>query len=301
VAKLKLLLFIILGFVILILFGIILFLALKPKVAGIYIDTNPPSEVAIYGEKKGETPYRALLDPGEVTLHLFPKSESPLRNSYETKVTLLPGVETVIRHSFGATYDTSSGEVISFEKIGKNETSLTIVSIPDEAHITIDGTIEGTAPYKTSAISEGEHTVLVSAEGYMEKTVKVKTHKGYKLTAIVTLAKGAVTQTPTPTQLPSPTPIPASVIQILSTPTGTLRVRKEPKTGSEELGEVKSGESYPYLDRDQITGWYKIRFNEGMEGWVSPQYAKKIDNKISVTPTQKVPSLTVTKTPTSPF
>jgi N-acetylmuramoyl-L-alanine amidase len=66
-------------------------------------------------------------------------------------------------------------------------------------------------------------------------------------------------------------------VEILSTSTGFLRVRSEPSILGEEIGRVEPGERYPYLDEDEDTGWLKIEYEEGKEGWVSGQYAKKIE------------------------
>jgi len=273
------------------------FFALKPKVAGIYIDAVPVASVFVNGKEMGNTPYKVTQEPGEVVLKLVPKDLSQTNLfPYETRVALLPGVETVVRHTFGSTEDSGSGEIISFEKVSKTETSLAIVTIPDGAEITIDNGTQVFGPHKTSSISAGDHTLLIKAKGYADRTVKVKTHEGYKLTAIVTLSKNPIGFVATPTPTPTPTQIQSgTVVQILPTAGGTVRVRKEAKTTSEELGVAKSGETYPYLDRDTVTGWFKITF-EGKEGWVSSQYAKKVELKPSGSPTP-TPTKAITAKP----
>lgn len=306
--KLKLLIVITATLAALVFLALILFFIFKPKVAGIYVDATPSATVFINGEQVGTTPYKGTRDPGDVVLKIVPKEQpaTPI-TPYETKVSLLNGVETVVRYNFGPSDDMGSGEVISFEKIAKGETSLAIVSIPDSAEIVIDNDIKAFAPHKTSSIKPGDHTLILSVKGYQDKTVRLKTHEGYKLTAIVTLARldknavpVSITPTPTTSSGPSatPTPISGPTVLILPTSTGTLRVRKEAKTGSEEIGTVTSGQSYPYLDRDTVTGWFKISF-DGKEGWVSSQYARKVEVKVSgtvtITPTKK--PVTVTPTP----
>lgn len=280
VKKVKRLFIVIFAVVVLLIFGTIIFFVFKPKVAGIFVDTIPSSIVYMNGQEVGSTPFKVTQAPGEVVLKLVPKDGGLL--PYETKVPLLSGVQTVVRYTFGSSQNTGSGEIISFEKIAKGETSLAVVSIPDSAEITIDDTIKVFAPYKTSAIQKGDHTLVVRAKGYQDRTIRVKTNEGYKLTAVVTLAKSensiASLQSPTPT--PSPTPIQTTEkVLILNTATGKLRVRKEPKTGSEEIGEVRAGEEYPFLERDPVTGWFKIIYSEGNEGWVSSQYARIAGSK----------------------
>ena len=266
---------------------------LKPKAAGILVETNPPASVLINGEQVGRAPYKTTRKPGEVILKLVPESfERPLA-PYETKVTLVSGVETVVRREFGESNETSSGEIISFEKVGRGETSLAIVTVPDSAQIVIDAATRAFAPYKTSTIAAGEHVVAVSATGYIERTFRVKTHMGYKLTAIVNLG---LSQAPVerPSQETQKEKEPPEV-QILSTPVGFLRVRSEPSTLGKEIGRAEPGKSYPLLAEDEKTGWFKIEYEEGKEGWISNQYSKKVETGAAPVPT---PSVTVKPTPT---
>lgn len=110
-----------------------------------------------------------------------------------------------------------------------------------------------------------------------------------------TPSKGVATNTPTPTKKTTPTPttkaatptkaptptkaasVPAKKIAIKDTPTGFLRVRKEPL--GEEIGRVKPDEEYSVLDSKTVSGvlWYKIPFSEVQDGWVSGEYVEKIE------------------------
>ena len=58
----------------------------------------------------------------------------------------------IVRRDFGESEEDSAGETLSFERVGSDEASLSLVSIPDSAQITIDTTTKAFAPYKTSAI-----------------------------------------------------------------------------------------------------------------------------------------------------
>lgn len=308
VKKARLVGIIILGLVLLV--GLIYFIIgyYKPKVAGVFIMTDPPANVFIDGEEVGRTPYEINRSPGEVVIKLIPDSFQAPLTPYETKVNLIAGVQTVIKREFGESQEASSGEIISFERIAKEETSLTVVTIPDSVQLEIDGRDKAFTPHKTSSILPGEHTLVLSAEGFLERIIEVKTHQGYKLTAIIKLAQAEnkVQETPGIT----PTPIDENeakkeMIEILSTPTGFLRVRKEPSTLGEEVGQVKPGEKYPLLETDEKTGWFKIEYEEDGEGWISNQYAKKVEgsSKATPTPTRRVsptptPKITTKPTPT---
>ena len=281
---------------------------LKPKAAGIFVETTPAASVIINGEQVGRTPYKVTRKPGEIIVKLIPESfERPLA-PYETKVTLVSGVETVVRRELGESDETSSGEIISFEKVGRDETSLAIVTIPDSAQIVIDETSKAFAPFKTSSINAGEHVLKISATGFVERTLRVKTHSGYKLTAIINLAlSGKSQQEEVQVQEEEEKKL---EVQILSTPVGFLRVRSEPSTLGNEIGKVEPGKRYPLLAEDERTGWFKIGFEvESLrpgetparkEGWISNQYSKKIEPGPSPTPTpttKPTPSLKLTPTP----
>ena len=75
----------------------------------------------------------------------------------------------------------------------------------------------------------------------------------------------------------------------MDTPTGFLRVRSEPSSIAKEIGQVEPGNVYYFLEQDTVTGWLKIEYEEGKEGWISSQYAKRVEE----TPTPK-PSPTPT-------
>lgn len=63
------------------------------------------------------------------------------------------------------------------------------------------------------------------------------------------------------------------VVVILDTPTGWLRVRSGPGTTFVEVAKVNPGEKYEFLE--ESSGWYKIQFKGGKEGWVVGTYVKK--------------------------
>ena len=162
----------------------------KPKTAGVIIATNPASIVFVNGEELGRTPVdNKKLEPGEAIIKLIPESfETPL-TPYETKIDLTPGIQTAIKWDFGETAEKSGGEVISYEKADKDDTSLAIISVPDTAQVAIDGQVKGFTPFKTSSISPGKHTIVVSFEGYVERIFDAQLREGYKLTVVIDLAK----------------------------------------------------------------------------------------------------------------
>ncbi|OGM16807.1 hypothetical protein A2V61_03870 [Candidatus Woesebacteria bacterium RBG_19FT_COMBO_47_8] len=246
---------------------------LRPKSAGLLIQTNPSATVFIDGEEVGKTPYEGTRAPGEVVIKLVPISTDKPLVPYETRLTLSSKIQTTINRDLAETEEASAGETVSFERVGGAEAPLAIVAIPDSAQVSLDGQLRGFAPYKTTSFPAGDHEITVAAPAFLERSVKVRTIKGYKLTLVVKLAPSG--------QAPEPTPtfeeVQVSMVEILATPTGFLRVRATPATGGEVVAEVKPGEKFRYLETDEATGWFKIEYQKGKEGWVSNQYAKKIE------------------------
>jgi uncharacterized protein YgiM (DUF1202 family) len=269
----------------------------KPKGAGILVESVPTSNVYIDGEQVGRTPYKETRTPSEITLRLVPDSFDEPLVPYVTKITLVSGVETVVRREFGNTDEVSAGEVLSFERIGGDEASLSVISVPDSSQLAIDNTTRAFTPYKTSALMPGKHTLRVSSSGYSERLIDLKTFKGYKLTAIVQLSLSNLPQEEEEVVVEEEVDevVVEILVEILSTPTGFLRVRSEPSTLGKEVGQVEPEDQFVLLEEDEETGWYKIEFEEGGEdeeakiGWISNQYARKIggegEEEVESTPT----------------
>lgn len=240
----------------------------KPQVAGILIEAEPVSIVYIDNKEVGITPFEANLEPKDITVRIKPKSlDGQVLDDYETKINLESGIKTIIKRIFKETEDESSGVTVSFEKINRQDGLVTIISIPDNAQVIIDDKVYGYTPLRVT-ISEGEHNLVVSAENYLEKSLPIRIIKGYKLTASIKLAKII--------GLPSiEVPIETEKIEILNTSIGFLRVREEPGLTFPEVYRVKPGEIYEILEKDESENWYKIEV-EGVEGWVSGEFVKKI-------------------------
>lgn len=302
----KIKLSLIIGLSIVILVAVILFVvgAFNPRVAGIYVETNPVSSVYINGVSVGTTPVRTTLKAGETVVKLVPQSFDTPLIPYETKINFVAGVETVMNLDFGSTDDDLASEIISFEKIAKGETSMVVVSIPDSAQIVVDGRERSFAPFKTSNITSGEHNLTLSAKGYKDRSFDIKTHDGYKLTAVVKLARNsdeAIEEPVIPTQSPSEEEKTKEMVEILSTGTGFLRVREKPSSLGDEVGKVDPGKLYPFIEKDGESGWYKIEYleaegdEEAKTGWISGEYAKIVENNSTSTATPSAP-LTPTRT-----
>jgi uncharacterized protein YgiM (DUF1202 family) len=252
----------------------------RPKNAGLLIQTNPSATVIIDGVQAGRTPYEITRKPATLVVKLVPDKIDKELKSYETRITLSSGIKTIINREFGETDETSSGNIISFEKIGSDEAEIAVISIPDEASVAIDGQVRGFAPYKISSITQGEHQLTVSKTGYIEKTLSVKTLNGYKLIVSVQLAESNL---PAPTEEKPPEPKKQTMVEILSTPNGFLRVRSAASTASTEIARVNPGQQFLLIQEDAKLGWFEIEYqpetatSSAKQGWISNQYAKKIE------------------------
>lgn len=263
---------------------------LKPKPGGVRINTNPSSQVYINGVYAGKTPYKGTNTPGQINLKLIPDDDSQKLITYETKINLVSGIETVVVREFGPTEEASAGEVISFEKTGGKLAGLVVISSPDNAQVWIDGTSQGFTPYNFNSITTGPHKIMLKMAGHGERTLNIKTRAGLKLTAYIKLAESNgndLSATPTPT----PQSGPKKYVVIGNTSTGFLRMRTEPGTNGEEIAELKPGQKYLWLDTDQETGWYKIQYIDpapglpnGVIGWISNQYSKIIEDSSTSSP-----------------
>ncbi|MFI5240956.1 MAG: PEGA domain-containing protein [Microgenomates group bacterium] len=272
---------------IVLLIGIALFFIgyFKPKPGGILVSTSPASSVYINGEMVGKTPYEGTYKAGETVIKLVPDSSADKTYlPFETKVSLVSGVKTVIRREFSENEDMSSGDIISFEKEGGSETSLVVISTPDNSQISVDGTPKGFAPYKLLNVIPGEHQISIKSVGFRDRVLTVKAVSGYRLSIITDLAKDETQEKVAAAETEIKT-----YIEILTTPTGFLRVRTEPGSGGKEVQQVNPGEKFLLLEEDEASGWYKVQLEapvpglpNGREGWVSNEYSKKVEEEVTL-------------------
>ena len=267
------------------------------KPAGLEITTTPASTVFLNGENRGDTPFKLdSLKAGTYTLKLTPNSSSNLL-SYETSLTLEPGVSTVINRTLGATEPDSFGYTLTFQEDVGGQTYLSVISEPDAVNINLDGTPHGFTPLSKISLNPGNHTLRLVSPGFVEQTLPVNTLKGFNLIVSVQLAGETINLTPSPlaTASASPSltpsaspqallsPLPTSSSSLIAAPyvtvsdspditaAGGLNVRSEPSASSDPLGKAKVGERLKYLNETTVSGWFKVEF-EGNPGYVSGKY-----------------------------
>jgi len=257
------------------------------------ISTTPTATVFLDGSQVGITPYfDDKIKAGEHTVKLTPQSTEGNLTSWEGKVNLLPGILTSIKRTFAVNEAESSSEMITLEKAGrKDQSSLAVISIPDQAVVKLNGEPKGFTPLSLEDLTPADYQITISSSGYEEKTVSAHTIGGYKLIVNVKLAQtieGIEEATPsgeteeeeeetkaTPTPKAEATPPAKPYVKVKETPTGFLRVRMGPSTSATETAQIKPGEMYPYLDEEE-DGWLKIEYKDDKEGWVSGVYVDLI-------------------------
>ena len=255
-------------------FSILLYLGFfKPQNAGILINSDPQSVVFINNKEVGVTPYEENRKPGEISIRIKPISGFNLvLDDYETKINLVSGIRTIIEREFRSSDDYTSGAIVSFEKAKNNESLVTIISIPDGADVSVDGQAYGFTPIKIN-IPAGDHSLLISIDGYLSKELPIVVYKGYKLTAIVKLSKvDEIISEPFDNDLTNKIKF---KIRIDQNDVGFLRVRSGSSVGFPEVGQVKPGEIYDVIGTGENNKWYKIEFGD-ISGWVSADFVTKI-------------------------
>jgi hypothetical protein len=281
----------------------------QAKKAAIQITATPTAAVFLNDERVGNTPFfNDKVKPADYKVKLVTEGSQPTL-SWEGRVNLIGGVLTVISRDLGENEEKSSGYVLSLEpQTNKKNASMAVRTVPDGAVVSLNSEPKGFAPLSVDNLNEGEESLVISSPGYTEKSFKAKLIKGYKLVVDVQLAKmpeekpaeeekeatESAQASPSPTGSPKASPkasVPASpkastkasvaptddsfprpYVLIKSPTTGWVRVRKEPNTTSTELTKVNDGEKYKWLETQ--SGWYKIEYEAGEEGWISGKYAE---------------------------
>lgn len=258
------------------------------KMGALQVTSVPKARVFVDDKEAGTTPYsNEELKSGEYTIKLVPVEPGPIEWIGKAKVSV--EVLTFVNRTLGNSSEFSAGEILSLEKLGSREESeLAVVSLPSGVGVKLDGMEKGVSPLLLKEIAPGDHEVSLEATGFEPRVIRARTVPGFKLTAVVDLAKRkeedkakeeskeeGVAPTPKKTIAPSPkvaVKAGEKLLTILETPTDWLRVRSGPGTGNEELTKVKPGEVYPYSETEK--GWYHIRYKSDSDGWVSGDYVQ---------------------------
>lgn len=235
------------------------------KPAALQITTTPETSLFLNGKHIGKTPYYSdQLKSGDYSIKL-----STSDANYSNKITLNNGTLTAVNRELASNFQAQSGEVLWLEK---NNSGFFISSIPPEANVSIDGRHIGKTPIKVENLEEGEHKVLISHLNYENREFSIKTSKKFLLNAEVTLALTGAKGIGNISSIPSPQPQ-IKKIEILKTPQGFLRMRKDSSLSSQEVIRVPDGTQLEIIQ--ETADWIQAKYKDKI-GWVSSQFTKKL-------------------------
>lgn len=272
-----------------------------PKYGELRVDSQTPATVFLDNKNIGKTPYKDKVATGEYTIKLVSDSTATQLATWQGKIAVGQNLLTFVNANLSDTDLTTAVDVVWLEKITSKQSELSVTTTPDGATILVDDVSRGVTPLSIQDISPGDHSISVTNIGFLTRSIKIKTTAGYRVIANLKLAlsgsaqnlaapetaseAATLTTTPSPTGKLSPTPTVKNgsttldpekpFIVIKDTPTGFLRVRMEPSTSASEAGRVNPGEKFSLLDTQ--SGWYEIKFDGTNLGWVSGQYADKVE------------------------
>lgn len=232
------------------------------KPAALQVTSVPEASVFLDGKHLGKTPFFSdQIKSGE---HLLKITASEA--SFVNKVILTSGTLTVVNRELANNFLAQSGETLW---LTTGNRGLFVSSMPPEADLVVDGRLIGKTPALIEDIKEGDHKIGLSKESFIERQFEIKTQDKYQLLADVTLASETAKETK-PQQASVPT---VQKLEVLSTPVGFLRVRKDPSLTASEIGRVKTGDQLEIIQ--ETKDWVKVKF-EDKQGWISSQYTKKL-------------------------
>lgn len=278
--------------VIVLIFGVIrFFIGRSPRLGELRVDSSPTANVFLDSKLLGRSPFQDKVTSGEYTIKLVPDSAVSETSSWQGKVSIGQNLLTFVNANLSESELTSAVDVLWLEKISSKNSEFSITTNPDGASIAVDGETKGVSPLTLTDVSIGEHTLVITSPGFAQRSLKVKTTAGYKLIVSMKLALSSVAPTPEATSSPTPsvtvklTPTPKTAtssadpakpfVIIKDTPTGFLRVRMEPSTSATESARVNPGEKYHLFS--EKSGWYQIEYEVAKKGWISGQYAEKVE------------------------
>lgn len=284
------------------------------KNAGINVESTPTANVYIDEQHVGNTPLtNDKIKPGEHVVKLISIADptQTYETKINLKPDVMVAVNRIFA---ATPQESMSYVLDLEKINQKDTSEITIITTPANAIVRLDDQPKGFAPLVNIGLNPGQHKITLNSQGYQALDITTEVKQGYRLVVTAELGKlyplkpdATATATPSaqisqasPSASPSPTPLgspqptaqaapspspkptatpnpslpPKPYVEILSTPTGWLRVRSEPNgLVDNEVAKVNPGTYYPYLDYDQ-SGWYKIEYATGKQGWIVAQYAK---------------------------
>lgn len=251
----------------------------------IKVVSSPSASVFIDNQIVGSTPFEDKFKTGEFLIKLIPQGTATDTASWQGKITVYKNALTYVNQELGASDISTAGEIFTTTPMDKrpsipNTGQIYVETEPNGSIVYLDNDEKGVSPLILDEVPKGDHEISVFMPGFFRRTQKINVDTAYKVNASFKLAiddaqkpasKPTITTSKDATSSAS-TNLKNTVV-INDTPTGFLRVREEPSTNASESAQVKPGTKFTVIEED--SGWYKIEYEKGKEGWISGQYATK--------------------------
>lgn len=261
----------------------------------IKIVSSPSAGVFIDSTAVGKTPFEQKLKEGEYTVKLIPEGITSDTVSWQGKVRINRDSLTFVNRELGSSDISSAGEIFTVSRMEQkpkngNSGEVLVETEPSGAIVYLDNDEKGVSPMLIQDVVKGDHEISVFLPGFFRRTHKInvdgtfRTNTSFKLA--IDQTKKDIDQLRQEKQKErSEKEASASAaakekenegvtqIVIQDTPTGFLRVRQEPSTSATEIAKVNPKQKYPLVE--ETDGWFKIKVEDGKEGWVSSDYAVK--------------------------
>ncbi len=284
--------------VLLLIFGVMKFISSRtPKEGQLRVESAPTVSIFLDNKHMGRTPFKEKVTAGEYTLRLVPETTTGETSAWQGKIIINPNLLTYVNAVLSDSELSSAIDILWLEKSVAKKPELSVLTSPDGATVLINDSSKGITPMTISDLESGEETLTIASPGFLTRTMKVRLTPGFKLIASLKLAlSGAapveeptaeatsLSGTPAPTLKVTPTKAASSsatadpkkpYVIIKDTPTGFLRVRVDATTSATEAARVNPGEKYHVVS--EKSGWYEISYEPTKDGWISGQYAEKVE------------------------
>jgi hypothetical protein len=208
---------------------------------------------------------------------------------FSLPLTLEKKTLSLIIYSPGENPQTSSSLIFELKKLGAEKTALSIESYPEEAIVSIDGGEGQKSPLKINNIGPGEHHFATSLAAYYKSEHGFQILEGYESRITINLAKNLDAEKEIEEdgmafvfEASNSAEISGAKVKIKATnyfvdQQEGLKVREASNSSSSELGLVKTGFFYPYLEqKSEDQDWLMINFF-GTTAWIASQFAEIIE------------------------
>lgn len=250
----------------------------------IRIVSSPVSSVFVDNLAVGKTPFEQKYKVGEYMFKLIPEGTATDTASWQGKVKIYKNALTYVNRELGSSDVTSAGEIFMTSKMKKSPKNgdfgeIYVETEPQGAIVHLDNDEKGVSPLILSDVLKGDHELSVFMPKFLRRTQKINVDPGYRVTAEFKLAIDLSQKSTESSKITGGKESTASAkpkkisIVVKDTPTGFLRVREEPSVTASEEARVKPGDTFSLIEEQ--SGWYKVEYEKGKEGWVYSQYADK--------------------------